>query len=57
MESPIIVALDFSSAAEASALVQTLGGAAQSYKIGLQLLAAEGPALVRELPAKAGSWT
>ncbi|MBT2324296.1 orotidine-5'-phosphate decarboxylase [Variovorax paradoxus] len=45
----IIVALDFDSAAEAFDLVDQLGSAAQFYKVGLQLLTAEGPAVVRKL--------
>jgi len=51
MPSPVIVALDFDSAAEALALVQRLGPQADHYKIGLQLLTAEGPDLARELTA------
>jgi orotidine-5'-phosphate decarboxylase len=45
----IIVALDFGSEAEAKALVAQLGSAASSYKVGLQLLTAEGPSIVRWL--------
>jgi orotidine-5'-phosphate decarboxylase len=45
----IIVALDFGSEAEALALVEQLGLAASSYKVGLQLLTAAGPAVVRQL--------
>jgi orotidine-5'-phosphate decarboxylase len=45
----VIVALDFADAAQARSLVAQLGDAAPAYKIGLQLLTAEGPALVREL--------
>lgn len=45
----VIVALDFSSEAEAKALVEQLGTIASSYKVGLQLLAAEGPSIVRWL--------
>jgi len=41
--SRIIVALDFESA------VEQLGSAATFYKIGLQLLTAEGPSVVRQL--------
>ena len=51
MQSPVIVALDFASKSEALALVHTLGASASSYKIGLQLLTEEGPAVVRELVA------
>jgi orotidine-5'-phosphate decarboxylase len=45
----VIVALDFDSEAEAKALVEQLGSAASSYKVGLQLLSAEGPPMVRWL--------
>jgi orotidine-5'-phosphate decarboxylase len=45
----VIVALDFADAAQARSLVAQLGDAVPVYKIGLQLLTAEGPALVREL--------
>lgn len=45
----IIVALDFDSEAEAKALVQQLGATATWYKVGLQLLTAEGPSIIRWL--------
>lgn len=45
----VIVALDFAEAAQARSLVAQLGDAAPVYKVGLQLLTAQGPALVREL--------
>ena len=45
----IIVALDFGSEAEAKALVEQLGVTASSYKVGLQLLTAEGPSIIRWL--------
>ena len=45
----VIVALDFGSEAEAKALVEQLGTTATSYKVGLQLLTAEGPSIVRWL--------
>ncbi|MFZ3470881.1 orotidine-5'-phosphate decarboxylase [Streptomyces sp. 4.24] len=45
----IIVALDFDGRAGAEALVGRLGDACASYKIGLELLTAAGPELVREL--------
>lgn len=48
-ETRVIVALDFGSAAEARHVVSQLGSVASTYKIGLQLLTAEGPDLVREL--------
>jgi orotidine-5'-phosphate decarboxylase len=45
----IIVSLDFDSAPKAFELVNQLGSSAQFYKVGLQLLTAEGPAVVRDL--------
>jgi orotidine-5'-phosphate decarboxylase len=45
----VIVALDVGSEAEAKALVEQLGVSASSYKVGLQLLTAEGPSIVRWL--------
>jgi len=47
----IIVSLDFDSASRALELVECLGPSASFYKVGLQLLTAEGPALVRKLIA------
>lgn len=47
----LIVALDVSSTAAARKIVAALGDSAFSYKVGLQLFCAEGPALVRELVA------
>ena len=52
MQTPVIVALDFPSRAEAIALVDGLGSECQSYKVGLQLLTEEGPQVVRELVAR-----
>jgi orotidine-5'-phosphate decarboxylase len=49
MPAPVIVALDFESAAEALALVERLGEEADHYKVGLQLLAEAGPQLVASL--------
>src|SRR5947209_10836504 len=49
MRERLIVALDVSTAAEAQKLVQRVGDAAGIYKVGLQLFAAEGPSLVRDL--------
>lgn len=49
MFAPVIVALDFPSRTEAMALVDTLGLACSSYKVGLQLLTEEGPDVIREL--------
>ena len=46
---PIIVALDFETAAEASALVASLGDRIQVYKIGIELYAGAGMAFAREL--------
>jgi orotidine-5'-phosphate decarboxylase len=48
----LIVALDFASEAEAKALVEQLGVTATSFKVGLQLLTAEGPGMVRWLVGK-----
>jgi len=45
----VIVALDVPTEAQARAIVGALGETAQHYKIGLQLLTAAGPALLREL--------
>ena len=52
MSTPVIVALDFPSKAEALALVQELGDVASFYKVGLQLLTEEGPQIVRDLVAQ-----
>lgn len=52
MFAPIIVALDFPSHAEAMSLVDELGPACSSYKVGLQLLTEAGPEIVRELVAR-----
>jgi orotidine-5'-phosphate decarboxylase len=52
MLSPVIVALDFPTKAEAMTLVSALGNEATSYKVGLQLLTEEGPQVVRDLVAK-----
>lgn len=51
MHRSVIVALDFSSAEEAMALVHLLGAEASFYKIGLQLLTEAGPDLIRQLIA------
>jgi len=45
----LIVALDVPGATQARRVVQTLGGAATTYKIGKQLFTAEGPQVVRDL--------
>ena len=47
----LIVALDVETTARARAVVEALGEATRVYKIGLQLLTASGPDLVRELVA------
>lgn len=52
MNNPIIVALDVPGAAAAWRLVDQLGDAVCFYKVGMELYAAEGPALVRELLAR-----
>ena len=45
----LIVALDVPSASQARQIVQTIGEAATTYKIGKQLFTAEGPQVVRDL--------
>ncbi len=45
----LIVALDVPIAAQARQVVQTLGEAISTYKIGKQLFTAEGPGIVRDL--------
>ncbi|MFJ3831390.1 orotidine-5'-phosphate decarboxylase [Streptomyces sp. NPDC090046] len=45
----VIVALDFDNRRDAEALVERLGDACGSYKIGLELLTAAGPSLARDL--------
>src|SRR5271167_2476608 len=47
----LIVALDVSSAAAAQKVVAAVGDSAFTYKVGMQLYTAEGPAIVRELVA------
>lgn len=49
---PVIIALDFDSAGEASALVSALGDLAGFYKVGMELFAAAGPDYVRCLADK-----
>ena len=51
MNASVIVALDFANRTDALALVHQLGNECDFYKVGLQLLTAEGPDLVRELVA------
>jgi orotidine-5'-phosphate decarboxylase len=48
---PLIVALDFESAAQARALIERLGDRISFYKVGLELYAAAGMDFVRELAA------
>ncbi len=49
INNPIIVALDFEDASQARALIARLGSAADFYKVGMELYAAEGMQFVREL--------
>jgi orotidine-5'-phosphate decarboxylase len=51
----LIVPLDLPSAAQARAMVATLGDAVSFYKVGLELLAADGMGLARELKAEGKS--
>nr|WP_315185785.1 orotidine-5'-phosphate decarboxylase [uncultured Albidiferax sp.] len=51
----IIIALDFDSEAQAMGLVEQLGAQASSYKVGLQLLTAAGPSIVRWLTGQGKS--
>src|SRR5258708_27039954 len=51
MKERLIVALDVPNARAAQELVQRIGESAVFYKVGLQLFAAEGPPVVRELIA------
>jgi orotidine-5'-phosphate decarboxylase len=51
MSNPLIVALDFESAAHARALVDELGDSVDFYKVGMELYAAEGMPFVHELLA------
>ncbi len=50
--SPVIVALDLGSRADACALVAALGDAASFYKVGLELYTSTGVDFVRELKAQ-----
>ena len=50
--SPVIIALDVDSAAEADALVEAIGPAAGFYKVGMELFAATGPDYVRSLTSR-----
>ncbi len=51
-QNPIIVALDFESAAEASALVARLGSRVNFYKVGMELYAAAGMEFAKQLRAQ-----
>ena len=46
---PIIIALDVENASQALQLVEEIGDAANFYKVGMELYAAEGPSIVQEL--------
>jgi len=50
----LIVALDFSSLADATAMAEQLTGVADMFKIGLELFSAEGPAALRAVAAIGG---
>ena len=50
--SPLIIALDVATAAEARVLAATLGDEASFYKVGLELYAATGMDVVRELQSQ-----
>lgn len=50
--SPVIVALDLESSADARALIAQLGDSASFYKVGLELYTATGVDFVRELKAQ-----
>jgi orotidine-5'-phosphate decarboxylase len=51
LKQKLIIALDVPTAAAATSLVWKIGDAGVFYKVGLQLFAAEGPAVVRQLVA------
>jgi orotidine-5'-phosphate decarboxylase len=48
-DNPLIIALDVEDAAQAFTLADAIGDAADFYKVGMELYASEGPAMVREL--------
>ena len=48
-ENPLIIALDVESGSDALALVEQIGDAAAYYKVGMELYAAEGIAMVQKL--------
>lgn len=51
----VITALDVESRTEALALIQTLRGTADLFKVGSRLFTAEGPRMTREIAAAGGS--
>ncbi len=51
-DNPLIIALDVETGAQALALVDAIGDAADYYKVGMELYAAEGPAIVSELVSR-----
>jgi orotidine-5'-phosphate decarboxylase len=50
--SPVIVALDVESSADAHALIEKLGGSASFYKVGLELYTSAGMDFIRDLKAQ-----
>ncbi len=52
----LIVALDVSNAEAARKIVAAVGSSASTYKVGMQLYTAEGPAMVRELVSSGGAF-
>ncbi len=55
MQNPIIVALDVSDTAKASALIERLSGVVGAFKVGSELFTVGGPAVVREIRATGAS--
>lgn len=51
-ESPLIIALDVQTTAEATAVVDLIGDRVNFYKIGMELFTAEGPAVVEAVKAR-----
>jgi orotidine-5'-phosphate decarboxylase len=49
---PLIIALDVETGAQALSLTETIGDAADFYKVGMELYAAEGPSVVEALVAR-----
>ncbi len=52
VDNPLILALDVETSAQALSLVDAIGDAAGFYKVGMELYAAEGPAIAAELVAR-----